>query len=180
MSGGTPEGIRDDLAERFGDPDRLGVVALADPACGPRLRALGARSLTTLAGPIFYAPPNAEAECWRIVAAAAGSMTVEDAPAAGRRRGPGRYGKEYSGAAVEEVVRGATVAGREGRNLGRTLRDDLAAEVDGVTPYAVDLVFGLMRDGKLATDEREGWLKIGDQFSPTPSYVNLRELRRRS
>jgi hypothetical protein len=81
LGGLSPEAIRADLAERFGDPHRVGVAALADPAYGPRLRALGARSLTTLAGPIFYAPPSTEAECWGIVAAFADDLAA-DAPEA--------------------------------------------------------------------------------------------------
>jgi hypothetical protein len=90
-----------------------------------------------------------------------------------------RYGKEYPGAVVEEVVRLATQAEREGRRHARTLRDELAAKTDA-TPYAVDTIFRLMRSGKLADAGRRGWLKVADEISATPSFINLHELETRS
>jgi hypothetical protein len=99
------------------------------------------------------------------------------APAPPDRR---REGKEYPGAMVEEVVRQATAAQIEGRNLGRTLRNELAAYVDDATTYAVDVIFRLMRRGMLADAGREGWLKVAGDSSATPSFINLLDLETRS
>jgi hypothetical protein len=91
------------------------------------------------------------------------------------KHGAGRYGKDYSGQTVEEVVRQASAAQEDGENLGRTLRDKLAAEVDGVTAYAVDLIFAEMKAETLAPGPQAGWLKIDGEFSPTPEFINLHD-----
>jgi hypothetical protein len=101
-----------------------------------------------------------------------------DAPAPQRRRG--RHGKDYPGKAVEEVVRRATAERANGRNLGRTLQNELGADVDHVTPYAVGVIFRMIDDGRLAVGARKGWLKIDGEFSTTPGFINLHELETRS
>jgi hypothetical protein len=94
--------------------------------------------------------------------------------------GNDRYGKDYPGAPVEEVVRLAHAAQLEGRNLGRTLRDELARNVSGATTYEVDAIFRLMRRDLLADAGRKGWLKVAGRLSATPPFINLRELETRS
>jgi hypothetical protein len=91
-----------------------------------------------------------------------------------------RYGKEYVGAAVEEVVRLASAEQAQGKRLGRTMRNKLAAQVDGVTAYAVDMIFRLMGRDLLADAGHKGWLKVADVVSATPSFINLHELETRS
>jgi hypothetical protein len=106
-----------------------------------------------------------------------GIDTMPTAPA--QSRGPGRQGTDYLGSDVEEIVRLAHAAQTADAHLGRTLRNQIAAEAK-VTPYEVDLVFELMRAGKLADAGREGWLTIDGELSATPNYINLHELKTRS
>jgi hypothetical protein len=90
-----------------------------------------------------------------------------------------RYGKDYPGPPVEEVVRLAHAAQLDGKRLARTLRNKLAKET-GVSPYGVELIFRLMARGLLADAGRKGWLKVAGQPSATPAFINLHELETRS
>jgi hypothetical protein len=103
------------------------------------------------------------------------------AAAVGNERAPTnkRYGKEYAGPAVEEVVRRAHAEQESGKTLGRTFRNKVAEEV-GVSTYEVDLIFRLVKAGTLADAGREGWLKVAEVVSTTPAFINLRELETRS
>jgi hypothetical protein len=92
---------------------------------------------------------------------------------------PERYGKDYPGPPVEEVVRLAHAERQLGKKLGRTFRNKVAKEV-GVTTYEVDMIFRLVEAGKLADADREGWLKVADEVSATPAFINLHKLETRS
>jgi hypothetical protein len=80
---------------------------------------------------------------------------------------------------VEEVVRLAHAERQLGKKLGRTFRNKVAKEV-GVTTYEVDMIFRLVEAGKLADADREGWLKVADEVSATPAFINLHKLETRS
>jgi hypothetical protein len=74
------------------------------------------------------------------------------------------------------VVRRAHAAELDGEYLGSTLRDRIAAEAK-VTTYEAGLIFELIKSAKLADADREGWLVIDGQLSPTPAFINLHELK---
>jgi hypothetical protein len=90
-------------------------------------------------------------------------------------------GKKYRGDDVERVVGAAHRARLNGRELGRTLRNDIHDQ-EQVSTYMVDTVFRLMRRDPpvLADAGRKGWLKVAGQVSATPAFIDLHELETRS
>jgi hypothetical protein len=88
-------------------------------------------------------------------------------------------GMEYPGQRVEEVVRLASALQRDGRRLARTAQLSIAKEA-GATPYMVGEVFELMkRDPPVLADAgRRGWLKLAEQETRTPAFINLHELKK--
>jgi hypothetical protein len=179
MAGYPPEVIRD-FAERFGPKDPIAKAeekARGVPGFDEEIRRVEAEInwLSTL----LREPPGRreelEGERRSLVVEALAEGATSAQSASTSKRGPGRRGKDYSGKAVEEVVRQATAGLAAGGQLGRTLRDTLAANVDGMSAYAVDMAFALMRAGDLADAGREGWLKIDGELSATPATLNLRD-----
>jgi hypothetical protein len=107
------------------------------------------------------------------------SLPAEAVPPAApepARRGRGRGGTDYAGQGVERVVRLAHEAERDGKQLGRTLRDRLAKEAK-VTEHEVGLIFACMKSGRLGPGNRRGWLTIRGELTPTPPTINLHELK---
>ena len=154
------------------DPERV-HWALAHPLYGPWLRALvnDIAGFSATGADEYWWKPEDEPRIRELVDEALG----DDGPTDHRREG-----KNYPGAMVEEVVRQATIAQRNGKNLGRTLRNELYPKIDGATTYAVDAIFRLMKRGMLADAGRKGWLKVAGDSSATTSFINLLELESRS
>jgi hypothetical protein len=162
--------------KRYGGIAKAEAKAREHPLYGPEIRLLDRR--------IDYPAPDEERgdliELRRRLVVAALVPRLEDGELVEAQppKTDDRYGKEYAGAAVEEVVRLASAEQAQGKRLGRTLRNTLAATV-GVTTYEVDLIFWLMEHNLLADAGREGWLKVADELSATPSFINLHELKTR-
>jgi hypothetical protein len=171
MAGYSPDVIRDFVA-RFGSIAEAEEQARTAPGFGEAILKIEDEIAW------FMGPPGAREELKAEIRSLVVEALRENAPrhASASRRGSGRAGTDYPGPGVEDVVRRARDAELAGENLGRTLRNRIAAEAN-VTPYEVDLIFALIQSGKLADAGREGCLLIDGQLSPTPAFVNLHELK---
>jgi hypothetical protein len=193
MAGYSPDEIRD-IARRFAErSDRFAAAEEAARAVrgfGGEIQRIEAEIAHV--SDLWPEPPGRreqlEEERRRLVVEA---LTLDAAPPAAAepvgtgagvttsRESVDRYGKDYDGALVEEVVRLAHIEQALGRGLGRTLRNELYAKTDATT-YMIDTIFRLMKSGTFADTRREGWLKVAGVTSATPRFINLHELETRS
>lgn len=125
--------------------------------------AFGVRILTAVGAPV----PSVYRPEWLSEADFRRRLVRDERQRPRRRRG--RAFKSYSGAKVEKAARQLEPWDDEpGRNK--------AAKYAKLSTGAVDKILMLMRAGKLAPAEEEGWLVIEGELQTTPRFIALGEL----